>query len=84
MNLIVSYHVLLKTKVSMNISSFPGCYKIVDYLIWLPNFTSTDMFLFSINASLKSYSLPKIELTVINPLDCFTILFFRYRALNYF
>jgi hypothetical protein len=61
----------------MKINSFPGFYKIVDYFIWLPSFRSTEMSLFSIIESLKSYNLPKIEFTVINPFVGFTTLFFR-------
>lgn len=79
---IVSYHVLLKLKVSITINSFPGRYRTDDSCICFPSFSSIIMFLFSMIDSLKSYSLPKMELTTITPFDCFTILFFLYSDLD--
>jgi hypothetical protein len=76
MNFIVYYQVLLNTNVSININYFPGFYRMLESFTWFPSFTSTDMFLFSIIDSLKSYSFPKMEFIVIKPFDCFTILFF--------
>lgn len=79
----VSYHILLKIKVSIKISSFPGFSNTVDYLIWFPSFISRDMLFPSMIASLNSYNFPRMELIVITPFDCLTMFFFFSWGFDY-
>ena len=66
--LMVSYQVRLNTKVSITISSFPGCSNTVDYCTCLPSPTSIDMSFPSITPSLNSSSRAIIEFITITPL----------------